>query len=527
VTNTGSSSTAVLAFTIPQGTAGAAGVAGSAGSTGTAGATGATGATGTGVAGSQGVAGATGVTGATGSAGATGATGPAPSGAGNLVLATPSGASGVSSLRALVATDIPALSYDALGAAATAVGAIPTATTSVKGLLASADWNTFNSKQAALGFTPASLTVNTFSGIQTFSVAPVFTDQSGTRTALGLSTAATATPASLTELTSSVLTISGGSAALLAATTITVAKATASTAGYLSAADWTAFNNAAAASWAYAALNASNAFTGATNSFTAATPTVSILSTNTASYALLSVGSNPGVNIFTYGTTASGSTAGVSNASTSFIVSASNLVLVTTYASASMVFATSLTGGTPLTRMTILPSGNVGIGNTNPASLFNVGTAFGVDGSGNVGISGALTITTPASISFGTSGSNWIPWSPYLTCSGTMTHDGNAAGVQGVGTSVHASYLRVGPIVYFYCNFSTVLGGTLSPAFYIALPVAVNSGITIPCYGIANGGVVLCSYISGSVINVDLQGAPNFPAGSQIYYFSGSYPCAL
>jgi hypothetical protein len=34
-------------------------------------------------------------------------------------------------------------------------------------------------------------------------------------------------------------------------------------------------------------------------------------------------------------------------------------------------------------RMRILSGGNVGVGNTNPASLFNVGTAFSVDGSGN------------------------------------------------------------------------------------------------------------------------------------------------
>jgi hypothetical protein len=42
-----------------------------------------------------------------GSVGATGPTGPLPTGAKNLVLATPTGASGVSSLRALVVSDMP------------------------------------------------------------------------------------------------------------------------------------------------------------------------------------------------------------------------------------------------------------------------------------------------------------------------------------------------------------------------------------------------------------------------------------
>lgn len=55
--------------------------------------------------------GPTGPTGADGSDGATGPmgpTGPAPSGTANLVLATPSGSSGVAALRSLVAADIPA-----------------------------------------------------------------------------------------------------------------------------------------------------------------------------------------------------------------------------------------------------------------------------------------------------------------------------------------------------------------------------------------------------------------------------------
>ena len=100
----------------PTGPTGATGAAGSTGATGPTGAAGSTGPTGP--------TGATGSTGATGTAGATGSTGPAgpaPSGAANLVLATPNGSSGVSALRALVAADVPALAYDAAGAAAAAV----------------------------------------------------------------------------------------------------------------------------------------------------------------------------------------------------------------------------------------------------------------------------------------------------------------------------------------------------------------------------------------------------------------------
>jgi hypothetical protein len=101
VTNSGTSSAAVFNFTVPQGVAGTAGAPGSTGATGAAGPTGATGTT-----------------------GATGPAGPAPSGAANLVLATPNGSTGVSSLRALVAADVPALNVR------TVTAATDTATTS-------------------------------------------------------------------------------------------------------------------------------------------------------------------------------------------------------------------------------------------------------------------------------------------------------------------------------------------------------------------------------------------------------------
>lgn len=97
--------------------------------------TGPTGATGTtGSAGSTGATGPTGPTGPTGSTGATGPAGPAPSGAANLVLATPNGSSGVSSLRAVVAADVPTLNQNTSGTAASlsAASALPNGTTATK-----------------------------------------------------------------------------------------------------------------------------------------------------------------------------------------------------------------------------------------------------------------------------------------------------------------------------------------------------------------------------------------------------------
>ena len=86
------------------------------------------------------------------------------------------------------------------------------ATTLSDGYLSSTDWNTFNSKQNALSF------------------------------------------GDLTETTSSILTIVGGTNSVIGSgTTIEVAQANASTSGFLSSTDWNTFNNK------------QNAFTGTTN----------------------------------------------------------------------------------------------------------------------------------------------------------------------------------------------------------------------------------------------------------------------
>jgi hypothetical protein len=79
---------------------------------------------------------------------------------------------------------------------------IPSSSATNRGLLTSTDWSTFNAKEPAV------------------------------------------TKGNLTEATSSVLTITGGSSAVIGSgTTIQVKLATASQNGYLSSADWTAFNN--------------------------------------------------------------------------------------------------------------------------------------------------------------------------------------------------------------------------------------------------------------------------------------------
>ena len=166
-------------------------------------------------------------------------------------------------------------------------------------------------------------------------------------------------------------------------------------------------------------------------------------------------------------------------------------------------------------RLTILPSGNVGIGNANPGTLFSVGTLFTVDSSGNV------VFGTPAGLSFG---ANWQNWTPTVTPGGSMTVS---------GLSGNAQYIRIGPIVHFYLTLGFTLGGTLSNQLAVSLPVssanvnleAFASAITTPTTSFFN----CFSYVNtnASSMTVVYNYGNNFSAaGSYVLYASGSYRCA-
>ncbi len=146
---------------------------------------------------------------------------------------------------------------------------IPFASATNNGKLSSTDWSTFNSKQNALSF-----------GDLTETSSNVLVIIGGVGSVIGFGTSISVTQATtlsdgylsstdwntfnskqnalsfgdLTETTSSILTIVGGTNSVIGSgTTIEVAQANASTSGFLSSTDWNTFNNK------------QNAFTGTTN----------------------------------------------------------------------------------------------------------------------------------------------------------------------------------------------------------------------------------------------------------------------
>ena len=118
---------------------------------------------------------------------------------------------------------------------------------SSNGYLSSTDWTTFNNK-AALGSFSATTPLAYNSGTGAFTIQVANSGQNGYLTSTDWNTfnnkQSTLTTGNLTEAVSSVLTITGGTGAVIGSgTTIQINQASATVNGYLSSTDWTTFNS--------------------------------------------------------------------------------------------------------------------------------------------------------------------------------------------------------------------------------------------------------------------------------------------
>jgi hypothetical protein len=118
---------------------------------------------------------------------------------------------------------------------------------SSNGYLSSTDWTTFNSK-AGLGSFSATTPLAYNSGTGAFTIQVANSGQNGYLTSTDWNTfnnkQSTITTGNLTEAVSSVLTISGGTGAVIGSgTTIQIQQSSATVNGYLSSTDWTTFNS--------------------------------------------------------------------------------------------------------------------------------------------------------------------------------------------------------------------------------------------------------------------------------------------
>jgi len=118
---------------------------------------------------------------------------------------------------------------------------------SSNGYLSSTDWTTFNNK-AALGSFSATTPLAYNSGTGAFTIQVANSGQNGYLTSTDWNTfnnkQSTITTGNLTEAVSSVLTITGGTGAVIGSgTSIQIKQASATVNGYLSSTDWTTFNS--------------------------------------------------------------------------------------------------------------------------------------------------------------------------------------------------------------------------------------------------------------------------------------------
>ena len=129
----------------------------------------------------------------------------------------------------------------------TGVISILQSSTSQPGYLSSTDWNTFNNKASLTAFS-ATTPLSYNNGTGAFSIQVANTVQSGYLTNTDWNTfngkQSALSFGNLTETSSSILTIAGGTGAVIGSgTTIAVKQANSTQSGYLSSTDWNTFNN--------------------------------------------------------------------------------------------------------------------------------------------------------------------------------------------------------------------------------------------------------------------------------------------
>lgn len=167
--------------------------------------------------------------------------------------------------------------------------ALSAASSIANGYLTSTDWNTFNGKQDALslgnltdaGTDGIIVTGGTGAVVGTVSLAQHVSDSShnGYLSSSDWSTfnskQGALSQGNLTEATSSVLTITGGTSAIIGSgLTLQVKQANTSQAGYLSSTDWNTFNNKGSGSVTAVSVASSNGFTGSSSG--GATPALTL-----------------------------------------------------------------------------------------------------------------------------------------------------------------------------------------------------------------------------------------------------------
>ena len=361
----------------------------------------------------------------------------------------------------------PSSAFDPAGAGSAAVSAIPTASSSVRGLLASADWSTFNGKQPALGFTPLN-PANNLSEVTA----------STARSNLGLGTAATHASGDFDA--------SGAAAAAVAG----IPNASATATGLLASADWSTFN-AKQAALGYVPLNAASNLsdlasvsTARTNLGLAASATIDATNANNISSGTLPAGRLP-------------------------TPSASTLGGVQSIAAVTSKFLTSIsTAGVPAAAQPAFSdiSGTIATGQVPTLNQNTTGTAANVTGTVAIANGGTGSTTASAALTA-------------LGAAGTATANSFTANqVFKSGGSIPFQITdSTAALLYFTVNNASsgasivLAGGTNSGHFnFINLTGVIHPGLDIYPYG------------GGSTPSISLRASGSGTGSGPCYFNAGN-----
>jgi hypothetical protein len=300
----------------------------------------------------------------------------------------------------------------------------------------------------------------------------------------------TLTKGNLTESTSSVLTITGGTTAVIGTgTTIEVAKATSLTNGYLSSIDWNTFNNKG--SGTVTSIATSSPITGGTITSSgtigiqdaAADGTTKGAATFTASDFNSSSGL---ISIdYTNGQAASGSTKG-------FLTSAD----WTTFNNKGNGTVTSIATSSPITGGTITGSGTIGINNAKADSLTK-GAATFKDSDFNDDGAGLINIDYTNGQSANTSTKGFLTSTDWNTfngkqaalVSGTNIKTVNGTSILGSGDLNTGYTLSVQALTSSPADAQTIYFGNLPKA---PVTAAATSKVYIPRAGTIKRAEIYC-----------------------------------
>lgn len=274
---------------------------------------------------------------------------------------------------------------------------------SVRALFSGGTGITYNSSTGAISY---SGTVYTDSSIRALFSGTSPITYNSTTGAIGI------TGANLTESTSSVLTITGGTGALLSAASIQVKQASGSQSGFLSSTDWTTFNNKQNAltnpvtgtgtSGYHAKFSGTSAITNSVIYDDGTSVGIGTTSPDTYS----NIGTGIGLTLLASGTNTSANLNLIGNGTGFGGISLGNGTirragLFALDGSALAIYTNATNTGTTLTeRLRITSAGNVGIGTTTPNSYDPSGNNLVVYEAGNAGITIATGSTNFGSIFF-------------------------------------------------------------------------------------------------------------------------------